>query len=106
MNGGGGFDFVDYGRATRRLRIHLGKGTAFGDGRDRLVAIEGALGGDRADRLVGDRHENEFYGEKGNDTIEGRGGNDLLHGGPGTDDVDGGTGRNRCVAAEIRSRCD
>ncbi|MGH3063789.1 MAG: hypothetical protein ACRDMK_05575, partial [Gaiellaceae bacterium] len=30
--------------------------------------------------MVGDRHQNEFYGEKGNDTIEGRGGSDLLHG--------------------------
>jgi RTX calcium-binding nonapeptide repeat (4 copies) len=106
VNGGSGFDFVDYGGVTRRLRINLGRGTAFGEGRDRLVAIEGRSAVTEPTSWSATGTRNELYGEKGNnDTIEGRAGRNLLHGGLGTDHLDGGTGRDSCRPAETRFRC-
>jgi Ca2+-binding RTX toxin-like protein len=105
LAGGGGLDAADYSGAIRPIRVNLTRGVAFGDGRDRLREIEGALGGSRADTLIGDRQANELFGGAGNDTIEGRAGRDSLDGGRGRDRLNGGAGRDRCRAGEILERC-
>ncbi|MFZ9413270.1 MAG: calcium-binding protein, partial [Alphaproteobacteria bacterium] len=55
---------------------------------DILTSIENIIGGDGADRLVGDAAVNVLDGGIGNDTLSGQGGNDSLLGGADTDTVD------------------
>jgi Ca2+-binding RTX toxin-like protein len=105
LAGGGGVDLADYSGSRQRIRVNLTTGRAFGAGRDRLREIEGAIGGLRADTLIGDRQRNLFFGDEGNDSIEGRAGRDDLDGGRGRDRVNGGAGRDRCRSAEVKERC-
>ncbi len=49
-------------------------------------------GGPRADRIIGNRHENWMCGRGGGDTIKGRNGSDFIYGGPGRDLMHGDLG--------------
>ncbi|MFM5886132.1 MAG: M10 family metallopeptidase C-terminal domain-containing protein [Novosphingobium sp.] len=52
INGGAGFDTVDYSGVSANLVINLAAGTASGDGADTLTAIENARGGSGNDTLT------------------------------------------------------
>jgi Ca2+-binding RTX toxin-like protein len=52
INGGAGFDTVDYSGVTAALTINLAAGTASGDGTDTLTGIENARGGSGNDTLT------------------------------------------------------
>ena len=58
----------------------------------RGVAVEGAVGGDGADSMLGDASNNLFFGNAGADTLNGGAGNDRLDGGSGNDCLMGGEG--------------
>jgi len=58
----------------------------------RGVAIEGAVGGDGADSMLGHAGDNMLFGNAGADTLDGGAGNDSLDGGAGNDSLIGGDG--------------
>ncbi|HEX6130920.1 MAG TPA: calcium-binding protein [Actinomycetota bacterium] len=97
--GGGGLDAAHYFDARRGVRVDLAAGTARGEGRDVLDGVEGAVGSNHDDVLLGDARGNGLFGQRGDDTIRGRGSGDLaslafdvLAGDGGADVVDGGAG--------------
>ena len=109
IDGGTGVDTIDYGANARSpVTIDLGAnrasgGGSGGSGRVTLYNVENAVGGNYADRLVGDAGDNFLYGGAGNDTLVGGAGNDRLEGGSGNnvylvdapgDAVMGGSGRD------------
>ncbi len=112
LMGGDGFDFASYATAlagvTARLDFSsLNTGDGAGDG---FSGIEGLIGTNFFDFLVGDAGDNTIYaggtwdyvagnagndlifGEEGNDTLDGGAGNDTLLGGAGADSLIGGGG--------------
>ncbi|MBD3316155.1 MAG: hypothetical protein GF344_10230, partial [Chitinivibrionales bacterium] len=129
IDGGSGVDLLYFPGATFGVSVvlsHGGKGTAtdgFVDASiepavafiDELDRIEGAVGTDFADSMLGDDKCNEFHGGGGDDTIDGGGGGDLLygdagddlltgergndtiHGGTGADTIDAGSGNDTVV---------
>jgi Ca2+-binding RTX toxin-like protein len=132
IDGGPGFDYIDYSSAKRRVKLDLLRGTATGEGADRVRSVEWIEATRFADVIVGD-NDREFVfasggkdvvvghggadqlgggpgndnvgGGAGNDRIYGERGNDKLDGGPGRDTVHGGPGVDRCRRAEVRSSC-
>lgn len=87
LDGGDGFDYASYVHAAKGVVASLANpgmnaGEAAGD---HYLSIEGLVGSQFDDRLVGDGHAN---------TIEGRGGNDALIGFGGADTLIGGTGND------------
>lgn len=58
----------------------------------RGVVIEGAIGGNGADSLLGNASDNMLIGNAGADTLDGGTGNDSLDGGAGDDRLIGGDG--------------
>jgi Ca2+-binding RTX toxin-like protein len=97
LDGGQGSDLVDGGAGEGDLvsfaeggpaaTVDLAAGLATqGGDTDLLVGIEGAIGSDFNDSLLGDAVANE---------LRGLGGNDLLYGGLGADRLTGGIGRDR-----------
>ncbi|WP_223477176.1 hypothetical protein [Oricola indica] len=94
IDGNGGWDTVNYNLESggAGVTVNLGTGTAtdtYGD-TDTLEDIEGALGTDEADTLIG---------SGGNNYLEGRGGNDLIEGGAGDDTLVGGADADTFVFA-------
>lgn len=53
-----------------------------------------------ADRLKGNRHNNNLYGSLGDDRILGKQGDDILEGGPGKDRLRGGAGNDKLSGGE------
>ena len=79
IDGGDGFDIVHYrfGTATAGVQVDLQFGQATGgEGNDRLISIEGVIGTDFGDVLVGSSVDNFFRGLQGDDRIDGAGGID------------------------------
>jgi hypothetical protein len=76
--GSGALDMAFYGSGPGPEQVDLSAGTATGDGSDTLTGIEGAVGSQFADTLLGDAGFNLFAGLGGNDTVDGRGGGDVL----------------------------
>ena len=105
LNGNAGFDIATYITAPGGVQVELfsglGKiGVAKGD---TLTDIEGLIGGNFNDKLVGSGAANYLEGgaghdrlwaSGGDDTLEGGAGNDLLKGQPGNDSMNGGSGRD------------
>jgi hypothetical protein len=94
LDGGKGVDFASYQTSTTPvyadLLLRAGfKGDALGD---RLVNIEGLIGGSAADDLRGSNFNNSIYGGQGDDKLIGNAGNDKLKGGAGNDTLTGGKG--------------
>lgn len=58
------------------------------------VVIENASGGDAADTIIGNEHDNVLNGNKGADALFGGHGNDTLNGGQGNDSLVAGRGNN------------
>ena len=83
IDGGTGFDRVDYQFATGAVTVNLATGKTSGaDGIDDLFNIEGVRGSAFNDTLVGSDNAS------GVETFEGREGNDSINGGGGTDQAD------------------
>jgi len=93
IDGRGGFDFAEYNGARRyNLKVDLTAGTATYSKKpnetfykDKLYNIEGVIGSDNDDLLVGDGVDNKLYGALGDDSLTGADGNDIIDGGPGID---------------------
>ena len=86
INGGAGFDTLDYASASAQLHIDLathdimsGNITATADG------IEAVIGSNYNDTFFGDSQENAFYGGRGDDIFRSKAGADVLNGGAGKD---------------------
>src|SRR4051812_16937287 len=89
VDGGAGFDTLDFGTAKSAIVVDLTAGTLVGGGETggsaTLTSIESAIGGAFNDRLSGSAGADSLDGGAGNDTLDGRGGNDSLTGGVGAD---------------------
>ncbi|WP_368417295.1 Hint domain-containing protein, partial [Falsiroseomonas sp.] len=73
------FDSVVYDDATGGVLVDLGAGETDGAaGRDTLVGIEEAVGGQFADTLIGSDGDDAIRGTGGDDTADGGNGNDWL----------------------------
>lgn len=120
-----GFDSLDYSARRRSIRIDLRKGIGGAPGeRDRIVGVEGVVGGQGDDVILGDGNRNLFEEQlegvfspegaiddpspspTGDDRFHGRGGNDVVQSLDGTDRIYGGRGRDRlrCNLA-VSDRC-
>jgi Ca2+-binding RTX toxin-like protein len=102
LRGGTGEDAANYVESPSRVRANLVQGRAFDDlgGRDRLMGIEGLVGGFGEDVLIGDGDGNSILGGPGTDRLEGSGGNDELGGGRADDVLHGGDGADTLVGAQ------
>ncbi|MEW6094083.1 MAG: hypothetical protein AB1531_08980, partial [Chloroflexota bacterium] len=89
INGQGGHDRLDYSAwLGGPVLVNLVSGIAtavFGDAAGGIVGIEGAVGTDDDDTLLGDLWNNYFDGRGGDDYILGAEGDDTLEGGTGDD---------------------
>ncbi len=94
-DGGPGADVITFNASRSPIVANLATGSATGDGRDRLSAIESIIGGPRNDKLTGDGGRNTIDGGNGNDTIDGGAGNDGLFGGNGDDIITDPDGKNK-----------
>jgi Ca2+-binding RTX toxin-like protein len=93
LNGGDGFDMVDYSGASAGVVVKLKTGTARGgDGFDTLRLVEGIIGSDHDDTLLGNGDDNIVLAGAGDDLVKGFGGVDILSGGAGDDTLNGGDG--------------
>jgi len=94
INGGAGFDLLDFSNATGAVTLSLqssnqNKGLAEGQV---YHSIEGVIGSQFGDAFTGNGVDNLLDGRGGNDRLFGGGGNDTLLGGTGNDTLFGGTG--------------
>jgi Ca2+-binding RTX toxin-like protein len=95
LDGGADRDYADYSDSNVGVFVSLvtgrgDNGTAEGD---RLISIEGLMGSNHDDWLIGDDVlGNTLYGRDGDDALKGGGGDDFLYGGAGGDVLDGGEG--------------
>ncbi len=91
IDGGGGWDYVWYGRATGAVSVDLASGVVSGaEGADTLISIEGLGGSNFSDTLLGSAADNwiepDMEGDSGtlneavggNDLVDGRGGFDTI----------------------------
>ncbi len=86
LNGGGGFDAVNYQAAIGAVTVNLASGLASGGGgSDTLFNFEGVVGSNFSDTLNGDSANNDLAGGAGADTLAGGVGNDTMTGGSGSD---------------------
>lgn len=88
IDGDKGFDFASYQDATSGVVADLVNflTTNTGDAQfDSYFDIEGLIGSNLGDQLLGNAAVNELRGGGGNDTLTGRGGNDRILGGLGVD---------------------
>lgn len=112
LDGGTGFDVAIYSGFGGNISVNLNLASAQytgGAGTDRLIGIEGLIGGDHADRFVGRTDGNSLLGGDsadtlvglgGDDTIDGQDGNDNLIGGAGFDSLTGGAGRDAMLGGD------
>ena len=97
IEGGGGFDFVRFDFATKRIRVDLGQGLATGEGADALTSMEGFVGGPKDDTASGDGKSNVLVRTRRCDDVTERGlgkSCDRLRG-PGADDLSRAAWRRR-----------
>src|SRR5262249_42664508 len=92
IDGGGGFDFLDYTAWTSSVTVNLATGAATGIGVG-ISNVEGVLGGSGDDVLTGNGLANVLVGGAGSDTLTGGGGRSILIGGLGVDTLVAGTGQ-------------
>ncbi len=104
VDGGEGTDTGDYSASSIDLELVLNGGGAFDDddeggtANDRLVGLEGLVGGSGDDDLSWTAASGSgavtFEGRDGHDTLAGSTGDDTLLGGKGADAMTGGAGRD------------
>jgi len=88
VDGGDGFDLATYENHLASVNVNLSTGLAtdgYGD-TDTLVSIEGVIGSQFDDTLIGDVNSNILYGLGGDDTLNAGGGaGQQVYGGAGND---------------------
>lgn len=102
IDGGSGFDAVDYSQADAggRIVVNLAAGAVLkfqDDGvrrSDMLRNIEAVTGSRGSDSITGSRLADRLAGDAGNDYVDGGAGNDTLDGGSGNDTLTGGAGND------------
>lgn len=88
FDGGDGYDVISYETGTQPTTIDLNSGWAGSYfSRYPLVSVEGAIGSQVNDNLIGNAGDNRLWGGSGDDSLFGGDGNDLLDGGSGFDRV-------------------
>jgi Ca2+-binding RTX toxin-like protein len=96
VDGGDGFDTIDYSGAAIGLRINLSRlgfqDSGAGLGLDKLLGMENIVGAAFDDILSGNGARNAIYGGGGADALYGGAENDALHGGDDGDILFGGDG--------------
>ncbi len=95
LDGEAGFDLASYAGSATGVAVRLWTGAGLGGDAagDVLSDIEGLVGSDYADTLVGDFGQNNHLdGRGGDDLLKGLSGNDTLIGGAGADDLQGDQG--------------
>ncbi|MCZ4260855.1 calcium-binding protein [Limimaricola sp. G21655-S1] len=97
--GGRGFDTLDYSDSTKGVMVNLQKGSGKGgEARgDKFKSMEGVIGSDANDKLLGSRTGNLLIGGEGDDVLKGRRGSDAFIFGPGNDKMLGGKGHDTVV---------
>lgn len=81
LNGGAGWDWVNYGDATASVNVQFAvrrTAMAGGGGSDKLSGFEAVAGSNSNDTLTGDANNNDFDGGRGGDRIVGGGGLDRV----------------------------
>jgi Ca2+-binding RTX toxin-like protein len=106
VGGAGANDGISFRRSATGVDVDLERGTATGEGSDRVSGAEAISGSDFADRLAGNALANSLRGNAGDDVLDGRAGPDFLDGGAGADNAAGGDGEDYCVEAERSSSCE
>jgi Ca2+-binding RTX toxin-like protein len=76
--GGPGVDLVNYASTAQAVHVSLARGTAEGNGSDRLAEVEDLVGTSYDDDLEGDGDDNRFAGGAGDDRLDGAGGIDAV----------------------------
>jgi hypothetical protein len=109
LRGGAAEDWVYYDSATQGVSV-TPDGVA-NDGQpwegDNVASdVEGIVGSNWNDTLIGSEVSNNILPEGGDDFVDGRGGSDLVHGGDGNDTLLGGPGDDRMDALESDHRWD
>lgn len=95
LDGGAGFDIASTWFARGPIRGNLDRGRVEGEGRDRVIGIEGLEGARRFPNvLYGGPRGDVLLGGTLNDRLTGSGGRDLLIGGGSADIFNGGGGRD------------
>jgi Ca2+-binding RTX toxin-like protein len=95
FDGGSGADLVSYSSRRRGVAVDLSRRDRHAGARgeyDLLRAVEGVVGGDGDDRLLGDRAANRLLGGAGDDFADGRAGDDHIDLGVGSNRARGGPG--------------
>ncbi len=90
LDGGAGIDLASYAHSASAVTVDLSDNTnnAGGDAAgDVFSNIEGVIGSDLGDTLVGDGSANKLVGGAGNDTITADCGNDTVVAGDGDDKI-------------------
>jgi len=113
LRGGPGLDTAQYFDSPRGVRIDLRRGRSTGRGTDTLIGIEGAVGSNHDDVIIGDPGGNGLFGQEGDDLIRGEGSGtvadgtaDFLSGDSGDDDLRGGQGEDLALFASIPTAVD
>jgi Ca2+-binding RTX toxin-like protein len=92
---GKGAAWAWFSAAPNGVIADLSTGQATGEGTDQLIGIDGLVGSDFDDTLIGDEAQNFFDGREGDDTIDGGGNFDFVAyiyaTGPVTVDLTAGT---------------
>lgn len=106
--GGPGLDSAHFFDAPAGVRVDLEKGSARGHGRDVLVGVEGVVGSNHDDVILGDRGSNGLFGQAGDDRIDARGSGplatgraDVMSGDQGRDTLIGGLGQDLVTYARL-----
>lgn len=101
IDGGFGFDFMDYTAWTTPVVVNLATGTSTGIGLG-INKIEGVLGGNGDNTLIGNSSNNILVGGSGDDKLSGGTGRSILIGGKGTDDLKAGTGDSLMIGGQTK----
>ncbi len=82
---------LSLGHAPGPVKVDLAAGTASGEGNYTFSGVDGVLGSQFDDELIGNVSDNYLNGGQ-EATSSGRGGDDRIDGGLGNDDLDGEAG--------------
>jgi Ca2+-binding RTX toxin-like protein len=106
--GGPGLDTAHYFDAPGAVEVNLRRGRAVGHGSDVLIGIDGAVGSNFSDLLIGNAAGNGLFGQAGDDIIRAggsgrlaRGTADVLSGDQGDDMLGGGAGQDLVTYGRI-----
>jgi Ca2+-binding RTX toxin-like protein len=102
LNGGDGNDVASFATYTASVLAQLDGANSVtvavgGVNQATLISVEGLIGGQANDRLLGDARANVLSGLAGNDDLAGNDGDDTLDGGEGDDILSGGAGSDTAV---------